>query len=143
MDEIIGQFKALGDKTRLKILCLLTRAKNELCVCEIMDSIEDSHCNISRHLKILKTAGLVKEKKHGKWAYFGLVSPKSVFHRNLLNAVASVPDENFSGDIARLNLRLSIRENDKCVDGLKSIKWAQILDSRNRSQKKKLRRNDS
>jgi len=140
MDVITEQFKAVGDNTRLRILCLLSRARNELCVCEIMDAIEDSHSNISRHLKILRAAGLVKEKKQGKWAYFGLIAPKNAFQRNLLKAVASVPDENFSADISRLNLRLSLREGGKCVDGLQSIKWVQILDSGMRSKKKTLRR---
>ena len=54
MKEFVEQVKALGDATRLKIIRLLCEAREDLCVCEIMDAIEISHCNISRHLKILK-----------------------------------------------------------------------------------------
>jgi len=61
MDDFVEQLKALGDETRVKILRLLSDAKVDLCVCEIMDAIEDSHSNISRQLKILRAAGLVKE----------------------------------------------------------------------------------
>lgn len=127
MEEFTEQFKALSDKTRLKILWLLSTAKADLCVCEIMDTIEDSHCNISRHLKILKTAKLVRENKQGKWVYFGVTAPKDPFHESLLQAVSSIPEEQFFNDAKRLKLRLSLRENEKCVDGLKSEKWVRAL----------------
>jgi len=128
MDDFVEQLKALGDETRVKIVRLLTEAKVDLCVCEIMDAIEDSHCNISRHLKILKTTKLVRESKQGKWVYFGLATPKDSFHESVLNAVSSIPDEHFFNDLKRLKLRLSLRENEKCVDGLKSEKWSQALE---------------
>jgi ArsR family transcriptional regulator, arsenate/arsenite/antimonite-responsive transcriptional repressor len=123
MEEFVEQFKSLGDATRLKIIRLLCEAGEELCVCEIMDAIEDSHSNISRHLKILRAAGLVKEQKEGRWAYFSLTDPDSPFHGNLLQAVRNMPAENFTDDIERLKLRLSLREGEKCVDGLKSERW--------------------
>lgn len=128
MEIYTDQFKALSDKTRLKILWLLSSAKAELCVCEIMDIIEDSHCNISRHLKILKMVKLVKENKRGKWVYFGLASPKDQFHEVLLQSVSSIPEEHLFNEAKRLKLRLSLRERGKCVNGLKSEKWARALD---------------
>jgi len=128
MEIYTDQFKALSDKTRLKIIWLLSSAKAELCVCEIMDTIEDSHCNISRHLKILKTVKLVKENKRGKWVYFGLASPKDPYHEALLQSVSSIPEEHFFNEAKRLKLRLSMREEGKCVNGLKSEKWARALD---------------
>lgn len=127
MGDFVEQLKALGDETRIKIVRLLSEVKVDLCVCEIMDAIEDSHCNISRHLKILKTAKLVSESKQGKWVYFGLATPKDSFHESVLNAVSSIPDEHFFNDLKRLKLRLSLRENEKCVDGLKSEKWMVAL----------------
>lgn len=127
MEDVTDKFKAMGDRTRLKILWLLHTAKGELCVCEIMDSVDDSHSNISRHLKILKLAKLVTEKKHGKWAYFGLTPPKDKFHYNLLEALSSLPKENFSNEYKRLRLRLSLREDEMCIDGLNSQKWIRAL----------------
>jgi ArsR family transcriptional regulator, arsenate/arsenite/antimonite-responsive transcriptional repressor len=127
MEQFVEQFKSLGDVTRLKIVRLLFEAGEELCVCEIMDAIQDSHSNISRHLKILKAAGFVKEKKEGKWAYCSLADPHSPSHRNLLEAVRNMSAENFANDIKRLKLRLSLRESGKCVDGLKSEKWMSAL----------------
>lgn len=144
MEQFVEQLKAVGDVTRLKIIRLIMEARQDLCVCEIMDAIEDSHSNVSRHLKILRAAGLVKEKKEGKWAYFSLADPDSPFHRNLLQAVRNMPAENFTDDIGRLKLRLSLREDGKCVDGLKSEKWMATLkliraESINRYDKKQER----
>ncbi|MBN2602913.1 MAG: winged helix-turn-helix transcriptional regulator [Candidatus Thermoplasmatota archaeon] len=62
MDEI-DVFKALGDPTRLKILeCVKNKEK---CVCEIVPFTKKSQPNVSQHLKILKNAGLIAERKEG------------------------------------------------------------------------------
>ena len=127
MNEFVEQLKSLGDATRMKIIRLLCEAGEDLCVCEIMDALEVSHCNISRHLKILKTAGIVEERKEGRWVHFSIANPESTFHKNLLLAIGNVPAELFTAEIERLKLRLSLREEGKCVDGLKSEKWMAAL----------------
>jgi ArsR family transcriptional regulator len=127
MEQFVEQLKSLGDVTRLKIIRLMLEVREDLCVCEIMDALEVSHCNISRHLKILKTAGFVKEKKEGRWVHFSLANPERLFHKNLLLAVRNMPADNFDNDIERLNLRLSLRKDGKCVAGLKSEKWMAAL----------------
>lgn len=63
-------FKALSDVNRLKIVQLLK--EGELCVCELTYTLSNSQSTISHHLSILKNAGLVKERKEGKWSYFRL-----------------------------------------------------------------------
>lgn len=57
-------FKALGEPTRLKILRLL--AEQELCVCELEEILDMSQPRISQHLKVLKQAGLVKERREAQ-----------------------------------------------------------------------------
>ncbi|MDD3365244.1 MAG: metalloregulator ArsR/SmtB family transcription factor [Syntrophomonas sp.] len=57
-------FKALGEPTRLKIIKLL--ATKELCVCDLEEIMQISQPRISQHLKILKYAGLVNERKEGQ-----------------------------------------------------------------------------
>ena len=127
MQDFVEQAKALGDVTRLKMIRLFCEAREDLCVCEIMDALEVSHSNVSRHLKILKTAGFVRERKEGRWVHFYLTEPSSPSHKNLLLAVGNLPAENFANDIERLKLRLSLREDGKCVDGLQSEKWKSAL----------------
>ena len=127
MEAFVDQFKALSDKTRLKILWLLRKLKTDLCVCEIMDSLDERHCNVSRHLKILKIAGLVEERKEGRWTYFSLPEQNSHFMDLILQAVLSIPEEYCFTDTQKLKLRLSMRENERCVVGLNSEKWARAV----------------
>lgn len=62
--------RALGQSTRLKILMLL--ANREQCVCELERVIEISQPAISQHMRVLKAAGLVKERRDGQWNYYRL-----------------------------------------------------------------------
>ncbi len=57
-------FKALGEPTRLKIIKLL--AARDLCVCDLEEIMQISQPRISQHLKVLKYAGLVNERKDGQ-----------------------------------------------------------------------------
>lgn len=74
MEQIIqnmsDHFKLLGDKTRLTILAFLK--EQELCVCDIVEMVAMSQPGISQHLRKLKSAGLVSEKRRGQWIYYSL-----------------------------------------------------------------------
>lgn len=63
-------FKAAADPCRLRILKLLK--EGELCVCEIMTALSKPQSSTSHHLSILREAGLVKERRDGKWSYYRL-----------------------------------------------------------------------
>jgi len=63
-------FKALADKTRLKILLLLDI--REMCVCEIMVALNLTQPTASHHLGILEDVGLVKDRREGKWVFYSL-----------------------------------------------------------------------
>lgn len=65
-------FKALSDPTRLRILSLLTQA--ECCVCELERALQLSQPNISRHLNLLKTAGILQSRKQAQWAHYRISS---------------------------------------------------------------------
>ncbi len=66
----IKVFKAAADATRLRILKLL--AGGELCICEIMLALKKPQSSISHNLSILEDAGLVKERKEGKWCRYSI-----------------------------------------------------------------------
>jgi ArsR family transcriptional regulator len=63
-------FKALGDETRLRIVALL--AHGELCVCHIQEALGLSQPNASRQLGVLRSAGIVTDRREGTWVYYGL-----------------------------------------------------------------------
>src|SRR5258708_38070035 len=61
-------FHALSDATRLEILELLRGG--EQCVCELQDALGAAQSRLSFHLRVLKDAGLVGDRKEGRWAYY-------------------------------------------------------------------------
>lgn len=67
-DGTVEILKAVADPTRLRILKLLK--EGELCVCEIMAALDRRQSSTSHHLSVLKEAGLVRERKDGKWSYY-------------------------------------------------------------------------
>src|SRR3954467_15387125 len=68
--ELENVFKALADKTRLRILALL--GINEVCVCHIHDSLELPQPTVSRHLAYLRKSGLVAARRDGVWMHYQL-----------------------------------------------------------------------
>ncbi|MFA5032968.1 MAG: metalloregulator ArsR/SmtB family transcription factor [bacterium] len=71
MEELIRIFEVLGDETRLRIMKILLE-RDTLCVCEIMQALRINQTRVSKHLRILKDAGLVKSKKKGLWVYYSI-----------------------------------------------------------------------
>jgi ArsR family transcriptional regulator len=63
-------FKALGDDVRLRIVALLSHG--ELCVCHIEEALALTQPNASRHLGILRAAGIVSHRRRDKWVYYSL-----------------------------------------------------------------------
>ncbi len=77
--------KALGQPTRLRILQLLRNG--ERCVCEIFPAIQEEQSNVSRHLAVLKSAGLVASRKEGLNVHYRVKDPRLF---RLLDAVDAV-----------------------------------------------------
>ena len=76
-------FRAFCDRTRMRILSLLQ--DGELCVGDLVESLQVPQPKVSRHLAHLRNAGLVTVRKEGLWCHYSLAPPKTKFHRNLLD----------------------------------------------------------
>ncbi len=63
-------FHALSDETRLAILARLR--DGERCVCELQGLLDASQSRLSFHLRTLKDAGLVRDRKQGRWTYYAI-----------------------------------------------------------------------
>jgi len=63
-------FRALGDETRLRIVALLSHG--ELCVCHLESALDLNQSTASRHLGILRSAGIVDCRRDGTWVYYSI-----------------------------------------------------------------------
>jgi len=63
-------FHALSDETRLEIMSHLQ--KGEQCACDLMDTLKSAQSRLSFHLKVLKEAGLIEDRREGRWIYYSI-----------------------------------------------------------------------
>lgn len=70
--KAVTLFHALSDETRLALLHRLKTG--EQCVCELTDAMKAAQSRLSFHLKVLKDAGLVEDRREGRWMYYSLSS---------------------------------------------------------------------
>jgi ArsR family transcriptional regulator, arsenate/arsenite/antimonite-responsive transcriptional repressor len=82
-------FHALSDETRLSILQRLRFG--ERCVCDLTDALDAAQSRLSFHLKVLKDAGLVTDRREGRWMYYTLNSEALGEVAELIEALASAP----------------------------------------------------
>jgi ArsR family transcriptional regulator, arsenate/arsenite/antimonite-responsive transcriptional repressor len=82
-------FHALSDETRLSILDRLRLG--ERCVCELTDALDAAQSRLSFHLKVLKDAGLIADRREGRWMYYALNQDALAEVTQLVEALASAP----------------------------------------------------
>jgi ArsR family transcriptional regulator len=78
-------FKALADKTRLRLLNLM--AGGEVCVCFFVAILRINQPKISRHLAYLRKAGIVAGRRDGKWMHYRVVAPADPNAARVFNEV--------------------------------------------------------
>ena len=71
--DIENLFKALADRTRLRLVSLI--GESEVCVCFLVAILKTSQPKISRHLAYLRRAQIVAARREGKWIHYRLVEP--------------------------------------------------------------------
>ena len=80
-------FHALSDETRLAVLEMLR--DGERCVCDLQSDLGAAQSRLSFHLKVLKDAGLVADRKEGRWSYYALASDALGEAHDLVRALAT------------------------------------------------------
>jgi ArsR family transcriptional regulator, arsenate/arsenite/antimonite-responsive transcriptional repressor len=78
-------FQALGDRTRLRLLSLMSRG--EICVCYFVEILDEPQPKISRHLAYLRRAGLVEARRTGKWMQYRLARPNDEIAARMLDSL--------------------------------------------------------
>lgn len=80
-------FRALADPTRLRLLLLLA-AEGELCVCELTHALDEIQPKVSRHLAMLREAGMVIDRREGLWIHYRINPRLPAWVREVLDATA-------------------------------------------------------
>jgi len=114
-------FQSLADETRLRVIRLMVVAGEESCLCELVDSLLEPSYKLSRHLKILRQAGLLASQKEGRWVYHRLVR-EPAYLAQLFATVQALPDPGgtYRADLERFRNRLCLREGGRCQVGIQS-----------------------
>lgn len=116
--DIDLMFRAFADPTRLRVLHLLI--SGESCVGDIVAVLELPQPLVSRHLAYLRRAGLVVDRRVGKWKHYSLAPAGGSFHENLLCCISKcfgeVPE--LKADARRAGL---LRKSGGCCGAVTSI----------------------
>jgi ArsR family transcriptional regulator len=100
LTRAVELFHALSDETRLEIVRRLRGG--ERCVCDLTDLLDAAQSRLSFHLKVLKDAGLVTDRKEGRWVHYSL------------NQGAFAELQDLLGDMKPASRRLAVRDDGCC-----------------------------
>lgn len=75
MDEETALFKVLSDATRLRLAVILA-IQGETCVCNLAEALDEPDFKVSRHLGIMRSAGMVEARREGTWMYYKLATAR-------------------------------------------------------------------
>lgn len=107
LENIVRFHEALADPLRIRLMRLLM--ERELCVCELVESTRQPQYKVSRHLGLLKKAGLLHDWREGKWIHYEIDSTISPLLNEVLQILRKVWDQiaEVEEDLRRL------REHDR------------------------------
>lgn len=107
-------FSALSHEMRLRCVLLL-QSQGELCVCDLTDITGDAQPNISRHLRQLREAGLVLDRRDGLWIHYRINPELPAWVNEMLASTAQVlaRQQPFLADREALEARVATE--DRCA----------------------------
>jgi len=104
--------KALADATRARLVLLMAR-EDELCVCELTCALGESQPKISRHLALLRDAGLLLDRRQGQWVYYRLAPQLPTWVSRSIETILNANTAWLSADVQRLH-KMTDRPNRCC-----------------------------
>jgi ArsR family transcriptional regulator, arsenate/arsenite/antimonite-responsive transcriptional repressor len=117
LKDAITLLDAMTEPTRLRLLRLLRR--EELCVCELVDTLRMPQYTISRHLRSLHAVGLVEARRDGRWMHYrlGRHGLRARLMRDMLAVLCNHVDKTPVGkrDDASLRRRLAAGKAGRCL----------------------------
>ena len=84
--DVAVLFRVLGEPARLQLLSLIAaQPSEEVCACELVESLGLSQPTVSHHLKVMYEAGLLTKERRGNWIYYRIVRDRLAFLRKVLD----------------------------------------------------------
>lgn len=109
--------RAVSHPVRIRLLKALLNG--DLCVCELEDVLQLPQYTVSKHLAALRRSGLVTDRREGLWIYYSVAARAKTdgLLRDVLRLIDAHADEDRVAirDLARLERRLALRVDGKCV----------------------------
>lgn len=102
LSTLVNISKALSDPNRLRALMAL--GTQELCLCQITELLNLAPSTVSKHMSVLKQAGLVTSRKDEKWVYYRITEPSSP-EGNFVQTIYSLIEQDKTIKSDRLNLK--------------------------------------
>src|SRR3990172_8756681 len=96
-----GIFDVMGDPTRRRILALLV-TEGELCVCELTAALDEIQPKVSRHLSVIREAGLAGVRREGTWMYYRIAARLPRWQQDMLDAMRDGAVPELAADRSRL-----------------------------------------
>lgn len=108
---MVDIFKALSEESRLRIIAILM--EEEMCVCDIEESLNLTQSNASRHLTVLRNCGILESNKKAQWNYFTVSSKFIRENQDLWSYLSSRLKElpTYQADIVKCH---SVCDVEKC-----------------------------
>jgi ArsR family transcriptional regulator len=94
-------FDVISDPTRRRLLGLLA-AEGELCVCEMTAALGDIQPKISRHLSVIREAGLVRARREGTWMFYRMEPQLPRWQRDMIDSMCAGAAPELCADRDRL-----------------------------------------
>lgn len=116
LENVVDAAKALGDASRMR--ALLACRRRELCVCQITELLGLAPSTVSKHLSILKRAGLLESRKRGRWIFYRVPErPASKAAREALAFVgaALARDGEAAADRRQIEAILAVDPDELCA----------------------------
>ena len=114
MLNILNITKALSDENRIRAIMMLTGG--ELCVCQIIEMLGLAPSTVSKHMSILRQAGLVETRKEGRWIYYRLTGREFAKGNEILDWLGRhlKKDKKILDDVKKLRLMQKMSKVELC-----------------------------
>ncbi len=116
--EIAALFGAVADLTRLRIVRLMAFNDAKICVCELVDCLEEPQYAVSRHLRELRDCGLLEAERDGRWMYYSLCDDETA--QRVAQLLIALPCDAFEAEQRRFEARMDLRVEGCCCIGIQN-----------------------